>query len=113
MSGIDGSRAALAVHPRQAGGAVHSARPNTGHRATPEAQTVADPATVPRVASARAVPSTTHAVGFLAQAIAQESLLLGARGPTADQRGPADLYRQTQDDAPFSPGQPSGIDLKI
>ena len=114
MSGIDVSRAAsLAVQPRHAGTAVHPARSKIGHRATGDAQALADPPNVSRIAGARGAPSPTHAVGFLAQAIAQESLLLGARAPKPDQRGPVDLYRRTQDDEPSTQGPQTGIDLKI
>jgi hypothetical protein len=114
MSGIDGGRGASATAiTRNVASAVHPGRLKTDHRPAFYAPSGAGAERVARAASARAPISATSAIGFLAQAIAQESLLLGARASKSDQKDPIALYRQTQDDAPAVPGQQIGIDIKI
>ena len=114
MSGIDGSRAALlGVLPRQAGTPTHPARQNDAHRAAAYAQASTDPAPTAPVTGTRGTARPPAAIGFLAQAIAQEYLLLDARTSRPDQQEPIDLYRRTQNDEPPAPGPQLGIDLTI
>ncbi len=114
MSGIDGSRVASPTAiSQQVGNAVRPARPHADHRLAPHTPSGTGPASVARVANARGTTNPAYAIGFLAQAIAQESLLFGARTPRSNHREPVELYRRTQDDAPAAPGPHIGIDLKI
>ncbi len=114
MSGIDGSRtlAAAAVLGR-IGAAPVPARHHSGPKAVPYADD-AERATEPtRAGTLRGTARPAYAVGFLAQTIAQESLLLDARESRSDQRQPTDLYRRTQGERAPLPGPQIGIDLKI
>jgi len=114
MSGIDGSRVASPTAiPQRVRGTVHPARSNADDRPAPHQPSVSSPANAARVPAARAITNPVYAIGFLAQAIAQESLLFGARAPKSDHREPVELYRRTQDDTPVERGPQFSIDLKI
>ena len=114
MSEIDGGRVGTPVAiPQRVGNAIRPARPGTDHESAPRTAHAPAPYPVALTAAARGTNHTSGAAGFLAQAIAQEALLLGVRAPNPDQRGPVALYRQIQDDAPPEPETQSGIDLKI
>jgi len=114
MSGIDGSRVAPPTAlPQRIGSAVHPARPIPDYKPAAGNTPAAAPSSVARVASAGGSTNPAYAIGFLAQAIAQESLLLGARAPRSDHREPVELYRRTQDDTAAAPGPQISIDLKI
>ena len=114
MSGIDGSRtvAAAAILGR-IGATPAPARHHSNQKPTPYADDAPRPAESGRGGAFRGAARPAYAVGFLAQAIAQESLLLDARESRSDQRQPTELYRRTQgEDGPRS-GPQISIDLKI
>ena len=114
MSGIDGSRVAPPTAIAQkVGSAVHTTRPKVDQRPAPYTSSGAGVPQAARAPSARATVGSTSAIGFLAQTIAQESLLLGARASKSDQKDPVALYRQTQNDGPAASGPQIGIDFKI
>jgi hypothetical protein len=114
MSGIDSGRTVppSALAPSLAS-AIPPARPKPDHRQTPHAAPAAGPETVARADLGRGATTARLAVGFLAQAIAQESLLLGARASKAPQKDPVALYRHIQGEASPAPGPQTTVDLKI
>jgi hypothetical protein len=57
--------------------------------------------------------SRRFAIGFLAQAIAQERLILGARTETVKPDLPNAAYRLVQGGTHVPPGQVSRIDLTV
>ena len=114
MSGIESGRVAPAtVVARNVASAIHSPRPKSDSRPASQTPPGTSPGSVARVANPRGATNAPTAIGFLAQAIAQESLLLGARATKPPQKDPVALYRQTQGDAPRAPGPQIGIDIKI
>lgn len=114
MSGIDGNRTvpATALLGR-IGAASLPARQHANQKPTPYSGDASSPTETARVGDLRGVARPAYAAGFLAQMIAQESLLLGARGPAADQRQPTELYQRAQGEETSYTGQQTDIDLMI
>ena len=117
MSGVEGGRiGAWGALPQPAGEAVRHARPSvrrdwsrapTRFPVNPEIET-------PRRADAgRGLTSRRFAIGFLAQAIAQERLVLGARAETIKPDLPNEAYRRVQGDGGTPPGLVTRIDLTV
>lgn len=113
MSGIDGGRTVPAALLGRIGAAPLPARQHANQKPAPYATDTSSPAETARGASLRGVTRPAYAAGFLAQMIAQESLLLGARGEVADQRQPTELYQRAQGEETVYAGQQTDIDLMI
>ena len=66
-----------------------------------------------RTEAGRGLASRRFAIGFLAQAIAQERLVFGAREETIKPDLPNAAYRRVQGDGGASPGLVTRIDLTV
>jgi len=117
MSGVEGGRiGAWGALPLPAGEATRHARPAIRREwsralirfpANPEIE-------IPRRADAgRGLASRRFAIEFLAQAIAQERLVLGARAETIKPDLPNAAYRQVQGDAAAPPGLVTRLDITV
>lgn len=114
MSGIDGSRTVpAAALLGRIGAAPLPTRQHANQRPAPYVTDAAAPTEPARGPGLQGAARPAYAAGFLAQMIAQESLLLGARGQTTDQREPTELYQRAQGDDTTYTGQQTDIDLMI
>ena len=117
MSGVEGGRiGAWGALPLPAGEATRHARPSVRRdwsRAPAKIPTEIEIKVSRRTEAGRGLASRRFAIGFLAQAIAQERLVFGAREETIKPDLPNAAYRRVQGDVGASPGLITRIDLTV